>query len=105
MSRDIRKLFQKNVRGKLSEQGNGGFFEQEDRKKVQIGGRGNSVRNREKPTEQGEESHRKRAKHLYKWQGQGVKSLSFRQVVRLFSLQRKPPPETGRRTGKIATNS
>ena len=32
MSRDIRKLFQKNVRGKLSEQGNGGFFEQEDKK-------------------------------------------------------------------------
>lgn len=32
MSREIRKLFQKNVRGKLSEQGNGGFFEQEDKK-------------------------------------------------------------------------
>ena len=104
MSRDIRKLFQKNVRGKLSEQGNGGIFEQED-KKCANRSRGNSVRNREKPTEQGGESHRKGAKHLYKWQGQGVKSLSFRQVVRLFSLQRTPPPETGRRTGKIATNS
>lgn len=86
MSRDIRKLFQKNVRGKLSEQGNGGFFEQEDRKMCGQDDRKNSVRNREKPTEQGGESHRKGAKHLYKWQGQGVKSLSFRQVERSFSL-------------------
>lgn len=51
MSRDIRKLFQKNVRGKLSEQGNGGFFELEGRKMCGQDDRKNSVRGREKPTE------------------------------------------------------
>ena len=75
MSRDIRKLFQKNVRGKLSEQGNGGFFEQEDRKKVQIGGRGNSVRSMGKPPQKGGESHRKGSKKNA--QGAGIKSLLF----------------------------
>ena len=47
MSRDIRKLFQKNVRGKLSEQGNGGFFELEGRKMCGQDDRKNSVRGRE----------------------------------------------------------
>ena len=41
---------------------NGGFFEQEDRKKVQIGGRGNSVRSMGKPPQKGGESHRKGSK-------------------------------------------
>lgn len=69
MSRDKRNFFQKNCTGNLSEQGNGGFFELEGRKKVQIGGRGNSVRNREKLTEQGGDSHRKGAKRTRRGQG------------------------------------
>ena len=59
MSRDIRKLFQKNVRGKLSEQGNGGFFEQEDKKceteagEIPCGAWENRLKRAENRTEKG----------------------------------------------------
>lgn len=69
MSRDIRKLFQKNVRGKLSEQGNGGFFELEGRKKVQIGGRGNSVRGRENRLKRADKRAEKGVKRTRRGQG------------------------------------
>ena len=83
MSRDIRKLFQKNERGKLSEQGNGGIFEQEDKKceteagEILCGAWENRLKRADKRAEKGVKRTRR---------GAGIKSLPFRQVERSFSL-------------------